>query len=92
METYSEDLLQMDEIYNIAISYERRGEARGAERGIAIGEARGEARGEKRTTVKYALRLAQRGMSIVEIADITDLSIEEVKKILKQANIVVFQL
>ncbi|GHT24664.1 hypothetical protein FACS189430_09970 [Bacteroidia bacterium] len=90
METYSEDLLLMDEIYNIAISYERRGEARGeargAERGIAIGEARGEARGEKRTTIKYALRLAQRGMSIVEIADITDLSIEEVKKILKQAK------
>ncbi|GHT52680.1 hypothetical protein AGMMS49982_13540 [Bacteroidia bacterium] len=42
--------------------------------------------GEKTATVKYALKLAQRGMNVVEIADIIDLSIEEVKKIIKIAQ------
>ncbi|GAP73466.1 hypothetical protein SAMD00024442_92_4 [Candidatus Symbiothrix dinenymphae] len=50
------------------------------------GEGKGIGIGENRTTAKHARKLSQRGMNIVEIADITDLSIEEVKKIIKNAQ------
>ncbi|GAP72668.1 hypothetical protein SAMD00024442_4_14 [Candidatus Symbiothrix dinenymphae] len=69
---------------------EKRGEIRGEKRGVVIGKKRGfvigEKRGEKRATAKHALKLAQRGMNVVEIADIIDLNIDEVKKIIKNAQ------
>jgi predicted transposase/invertase (TIGR01784 family) len=42
--------------------------------------------GRREADIKYTLKLAQRGMNVVEIADFTDLSIEEVKKIIKNAQ------
>jgi predicted transposase YdaD len=74
---------------------EERGIAIGEERGIALGEERGIAIGDERATektrkeeqIKYAVKLAKNGWTIVEIADFTDLPIEEVKTILKQNNL-----
>ncbi|MDR1116269.1 MAG: Rpn family recombination-promoting nuclease/putative transposase [Tannerella sp.] len=47
-------------------------------KGIAIGEQRG----ERKSQVKYVLKLSQKGMSAEDIAELIDLSIEEVTKIL----------
>jgi predicted transposase/invertase (TIGR01784 family) len=50
--------------------------------GITIGEQRGERRGERRERIKYILKLSQKGMSADEMAELTELTVEEVKNIL----------
>jgi predicted transposase/invertase (TIGR01784 family) len=58
------------------------GEQRGEQRGISIGEQRGisigEQRGEQRKVVEFVIKCHSKGMSVADIADLTDLSIEEV--------------
>jgi predicted transposase/invertase (TIGR01784 family) len=49
-------------------------------KGIAIGEQRGEQR-VRQAQVKYILKSSQKGLSVEEIAEITDLPVEEVNKI-----------
>jgi predicted transposase/invertase (TIGR01784 family) len=56
---------------------EAREEAR--EEGIAIGEEKGIAIGEQRGKQETAKKLLQKGISIEDIADVTGLTIEEVK-------------
>jgi predicted transposase/invertase (TIGR01784 family) len=69
--------------FNSAIGH---AEARGEERGIAIGEERGKAEGKAEGELKkareIALKLLSRGMSIDEIADITDLTEDEIRKLM----------
>jgi predicted transposase/invertase (TIGR01784 family) len=73
---------------------ERRGEKRGEERGVKIGEERGEERGVKIgeekgikvATVKFVHKSADKGFSAEEIADITDLTVEQVRNILKDSS------
>jgi predicted transposase/invertase (TIGR01784 family) len=78
---------------------EKRGERRGKQQGIAIGEKRGkqqgiaigkqqgitigEQRGKQQVLAKYVLRLSQKGMPIEEIAELSDLLVEEVNSFLK---------
>jgi predicted transposase YdaD len=60
---------------------EKRGISIGEERGISIGEKRGISIGDKRNRTEFAIKCYRKGMSIAEIADLTDLSMEEVKEI-----------
>jgi predicted transposase YdaD len=95
MKTYKEDLSRYGDYYWYYAAGERRAEERGIalgeQRGITIGEQRGIALGSEKTRkehqVNVALKLAKRGWTIIEIADFTDLPIEEVKNILKQNNL-----
>ncbi|MBD2727914.1 hypothetical protein H6G96_16685 [Nostoc sp. FACHB-892] len=43
------------------------------------GEAKGEAKGKAETTRKFALNLLRIGMSLEQIAQVTELSIEQVQ-------------
>jgi predicted transposase/invertase (TIGR01784 family) len=70
------------ELRGMAIG-EKRGMAIGEQRGMAIGEQRGEQRGEQKAMTKYVLRLASKGMTVEEIAELADLSQEEVNRFLK---------
>jgi predicted transposase/invertase (TIGR01784 family) len=64
-----------------------KGEEKGVIKGIVIGEQRGmaigEQRGEQKATTKYVSRLASKGMTVEEIAELADLSQEEVNRFLK---------
>jgi predicted transposase/invertase (TIGR01784 family) len=68
----------------------RKGFALGEQRGIAIGEQRGEQRGiaigeqrgEQRAQANYVLKLSRKGRSVEEIAELTDLPVEEVNRML----------
>ncbi|MDR1914461.1 MAG: Rpn family recombination-promoting nuclease/putative transposase [Clostridiales bacterium] len=51
-------------------------------KGIVIGEQRGITIGKQQERMKYIRKLSQKGLSDVDIADLIDLSIEEVKNIL----------
>jgi predicted transposase/invertase (TIGR01784 family) len=55
--------------------------------GIAIGEQRGKQKGiaigEQKTLARYVSKLSQKGMALKEIAELTDLSPEEVDDLLK---------
>ena len=61
--------------------WEKIGEKRGEKRGEKIGEKRGEILGEKKKAETVAKKMLERGMRYDEIALISDLSIEEIKKI-----------
>jgi predicted transposase/invertase (TIGR01784 family) len=51
----------------------------GEAKGIAKGEAKGEARGKAETARKIALNLLGIGMSLEQVAQVTELSIEQVR-------------
>ena len=54
-------------------------EDRGERRGIEIGERRGAERGERNRSFEVARRMLRRNRPVDEIAEITDLSVEEVE-------------
>ncbi len=54
-------------------------------KGRQEGEARGEARGEKKQARKIALRMLEKEKSIAEIAELTDLTEEEILKLIDGA-------
>jgi predicted transposase/invertase (TIGR01784 family) len=60
------------------------GEAKGRAEGLAEGEAKGRAEGEAKVKAEMVIRCARKGMSAVEIAGLTSLSVDEVHTILKQ--------
>jgi predicted transposase/invertase (TIGR01784 family) len=64
----------------------RKGEQRGMQKGIAIGEQRGLQKGLQKglqqAQVNYVLKLSQKNKSVAEIAELTDLPVEEVNHIL----------
>jgi predicted transposase/invertase (TIGR01784 family) len=51
-------------------------------KGIAIGEQRGEQKGMQKERINYVLKLSQKNKSVAEIAELTDLPVEEVNHIL----------
>lgn len=59
------------------------GEKEGEARGVKIGEERGEKRGRKDREIEIVKKLHSLDTSIEKIAEIVELSIEEVKKIIK---------
>ena len=58
---------------------EAKGIAKGEAKGEAKGIAKGEAKGKAETARKIALNLLGIGMSLEQIAQVTELSIEEVR-------------
>jgi predicted transposase/invertase (TIGR01784 family) len=65
----------------------QKGIAIGKQEGIAIGKQEGIAIGEQNSKIKNVLRLFQKGKSIEEIAELFDLSVDEVNDILKNAGL-----
>ena len=60
---------------------------KGEEKGKVLGEKRGEERGEKKNRDKIILTmLKKKKFSIEEIAEITEVSVEYVKELLKQSS------
>ena len=51
---------------------------------VLIGKNEGEIKGKTEADIKYAKRLLARGFTIVQIADLMELSIEEAKKLVEK--------
>ena len=62
------------------------GKAEGIAKGMAEGIAKGEAKGKAETARKVALNLLGIGMSLEQVAQVTELSIEQVR-VLQQETI-----
>jgi predicted transposase/invertase (TIGR01784 family) len=56
------------------------------EKGITIGMAKGSEQTRREERINTAIKLSKRGMSIADIADITDLTLEQVTTILKEQD------
>ena len=70
--------------YNVEMETNREiGEKEGEARGVKIGEERGEKRGRKDREIEIVKKLHSLDTPIEKIAEIVELSIEEVKKIIK---------
>jgi predicted transposase/invertase (TIGR01784 family) len=83
MKTYNSSVMELKNL-SLFTDYAKMegieiGEKRGERRGVKIGEQRG----EQKTQARYVLKLFQKGMSVEEIADLTELSVEEVNRFLK---------
>jgi hypothetical protein len=63
------------------------GLAKGLAEGKAEGEAIGKAKGKAEGLADMAIRCAERGMSVEEIAELTALSVDEIRMILKQNSV-----
>ncbi|MDR1330729.1 MAG: hypothetical protein LBK07_01345 [Tannerella sp.] len=61
---------------------EQRGEKRGLRKGMALGERKGIQQGLQQAQANYVLKLSLKGMPVEDIAELTDLSVEEVNHIL----------
>jgi predicted transposase YdaD len=61
---------------------EQKGIVIGEQKGIVIGEQRGLQRGLQQAQVNYVLKLFRKSKSVAEIAELTDLPVEEVNHIL----------
>jgi flagellar biosynthesis/type III secretory pathway protein FliH len=59
----------------------QQGVQQGVQQGLQQGLQQGMYEGEKRKALATALKLKQKGMSIVEIAEVTGLGIEEIQKL-----------
>jgi predicted transposase/invertase (TIGR01784 family) len=82
---HSHEMAMLD--YNSGMNYaQQKGIAIGEQRGIVIGKqegiAIGEQRGEQKAMAKYVLKMARKGMAVEDIAELTDLSVEEVNRLL----------
>jgi predicted transposase/invertase (TIGR01784 family) len=78
METYNKSILEYNDIRN-AMDYVGRISRQ-------EGELIGRQEGRQEILTNLAIKYARKGMNVVEIADLTDLSIEQVKKILQNIN------
>ncbi|WP_222597842.1 hypothetical protein [Euhalothece natronophila] len=58
------------------------GEQRGEQRGIEIGEQRGEQRGMEMAQKRLAQNLLSQGMDVEQVAELTELPVEEVRKLI----------
>jgi hypothetical protein len=87
MKAYKKSVLDLETMRTYLDDGQERAEARGITigeaRGITIGEARGEARGETKTFTTVVFNCAAMGMSIKDIAILTNLSVEQVEAILQ---------
>jgi predicted transposase/invertase (TIGR01784 family) len=92
---FTDEELDIYEHYWDAISTEKaalstsheEGKAEGLAEGKAEGLAEGEAIGLAKEKAETAIRCAKRGMSVEEIAELTALSVDEIRMILKQNNL-----
>ncbi|MDR0814661.1 MAG: Rpn family recombination-promoting nuclease/putative transposase [Bacteroidales bacterium] len=70
METYNKSILEYNDVRNVADYAKRIGREDGIQEALT----------------NLAIKCARKGMNIIEIADLTDLPIEQVKEILKKMN------
>jgi predicted transposase YdaD len=95
MKAYSDIVINMETMSLFIDEPMQRAEKRGKEKGIKIGKEKGikigeekgikigEEKGIKDATVKFVLKSADKGISVEEIADITELAVEQVRNILQ---------
>ncbi|HMI04283.1 MAG TPA: hypothetical protein VK541_17475, partial [Pedobacter sp.] len=60
---------------------EEKGRAIGEAIGKALGEARGQVKGAHENAVKVATKLKNKGASLEEIQELTELSVDEIRKL-----------
>jgi predicted transposase/invertase (TIGR01784 family) len=75
------EMLRLYEMREMALLDYTSGINNATRKGIAIGEQRGMQKGMQQTQANYVLKFSQKGMPVEEIAELTDLSVEEVNRI-----------
>ena len=65
---------------------QQRAEQRAREEGLAKGLAKGLAEGERQKAIKIAMKMLEKGKDVDEIADFTELSVEEIQKLKQQLH------
>jgi predicted transposase/invertase (TIGR01784 family) len=80
MITYNKSILEYNDVADAVHYAKQRGIELGEQRGIKLGEQRG----EQKKAIDFAGKLAARGMSLAEIAELTDISPDDLRKILKK--------
>jgi predicted transposase/invertase (TIGR01784 family) len=84
METYKRSVLEYDDVA-LAVDYaEEKGIEIGEKRGIEIGEKRGVEIGKRRNTERIIRNGYSLGMSLKQLAAITDLTEEQIAAILNE--------
>jgi hypothetical protein len=77
--TYNKSILEYNDVMS-AVQYAE-------QQGIMIGEKRAEKRaekrGEKRMAIHVGKKLAEKGMSVIEISELTGISVDELNKTIK---------
>jgi predicted transposase/invertase (TIGR01784 family) len=84
-EKYDNSMMVMWDNYAVYKHAEEKGLKKGMEKGMEKGIEKGIEKGEKKKSKKIALKLLARNFPLDEIADLTGLSIEEIKE-LEQYN------
>jgi predicted transposase/invertase (TIGR01784 family) len=82
METYNKSILEYNDVKNVA-DYAKR---TGREEGEQIGRQKGRLEGRQQTLTELVIKCTGKGMNILDISDLTGLSIEQVKQILQRMN------
>ena len=80
-EKYDNSMMVMWDNYAVYKHAVEKAYKKGYEEGYKIEYEKGIAKGEKKASKEFALKLLAHNFPIDEIADITDLSIEEIKKL-----------
>jgi predicted transposase/invertase (TIGR01784 family) len=84
MEAYNSSVLDMKSL-GLFTDYARiEGEKKGEKRGEKKGEKRGRVEGKREAYTQIVLNAANEGMSIEDIARITNLPLEQIRDILKK--------
>ena len=85
LELYDEDIKNMRDIYATRKFDEKRGMAKGMEIGMAKGMEKGIAKGMEKEKLATAHRLLSMGLSDEQVSTVTELPLEEIQKLKKQA-------
>jgi len=76
MITYNKSIMEYNDVRN-SMQYAQ-------ERGISIGEKRGISIGEERKTARFVVKCHAKGMSVDDIADLTELPVDKVKRMIER--------
>ena len=78
--------IKEEKFMTLAETWLRKGEQKGRQEGEAIGEARGEAKGREETLYEMIMKLSDRGLSVEDISQITNLPADEIVKIIADSK------
>jgi predicted transposase/invertase (TIGR01784 family) len=87
MDAYKKSVKNYDDIREAILFAEEYSFSRGEKLGINIGEKRK----DKQNRTEFAIKCYRKGMSIAEIADLTDLSAETVREIIDKLSLAINQ-
>ena len=85
LELYDEDIKNMRDIYATRKFDEKRGMEKGMAKGMEIGMEKGIAKGMEKEKLATAHRLLSMGLSDEQVSTVTELPLEEIQKLKKQA-------